>query len=264
MDKSKHHLKGIRCEMWGEHIFINLSADGPDLRTYLGPVASDFEWASRLRPSNRRSRVIACNWRVAIEAFIEVYHITTIHPETVSGTIDYRGTVSTFFPNGHSRMIVPATESYYQPPPAEIPADWDEGRALRGEANVSYHIFPNLLAPASQTGYILMEFWPLDHNHTEIVTSVVERDWGEGDPPPEHLQRAEYFDVVLDEDTWNMEHIQHSLLSPSFPGPKCSYHEKRIYHLEEQVDRLLGEAVPAPLRVAPLLADRIVDTACAV
>jgi hypothetical protein len=61
-----------------------------------------------------------------------------------------------------------------------------------------------------------------------------------------------------------MEHIQHSLLSPSFAGPKCSYHEKRIYYLEQHVDRLLGDLVPEHLRVAPLLADRIVTTACAV
>ena len=264
MDRSKHNLKPVRCEMWGEHIFINLSPDGPDLATYLGPVAPDFEWASKLRPSNRRARVMACNWKIAIEAFIEVYHITTIHPETVSGSIDYRGTVSSFFPHGHSRMIVPNTAAYYKAPPEEIPEDWDEGRALRGEANVSYHIFPNLLTPASQTGYMLMEFWPLDHNHTEIVTWVVEQDWGEGEPPEDYFNRASYFDVVLDEDTWNMEHIQHSLLSPSFAGPKCSYHEKRIYYLEQHVDRLLGDLVPEHLRVAPLLADRIVTTACAV
>ena len=58
--------------------------------------------------------------------------------------------------------------------------------------------------------------------------------------------------------------FQHSLLSPSFAGPKCSYHEKRIYYLEQHVDRLLGDLVPEHLRVAPLLADRIVNTACAV
>lgn len=265
LDKSQHNLKPVRCEMWGEHIFINFDDGAPDLLTFLGPVAVDFEWASGLRPSNRRSRVMACNWRIAIEAFIEVYHITTIHPGSVADSIDYRGTVSSFFPNGHSRMIVPSTPKHYQAPPEVIPEDWDEGRALRGEANVSYHIFPNLLTPASQTGYMLMEFWPLDHNHTEIVTWVVDRDWGEGAPPPEYDQRGAYFDTVLDEDTWNMEHIQHSLLSPAFAGPKCSYHEKRIYYLEEHVDKALGvERVPEHLRVKPLLSDRIVTTAGAV
>ncbi len=122
----------------------------------------------------------------------------------------------------------------------------------------------NLLTPASETGYILMEFWPLGHEHTRIVTSVVEEDWGQGDPPPDYAQRAAYFDIVLDEDTWNMEHIQHSLRSPVFAGPKCSYHEKRIYHLEEHVDRMLGDHVPERLRVEPLLAGRIVRTAAAV
>jgi hypothetical protein len=110
-----------------------------------------------------------------------------------------------------------------------------------------------------------MEFWPIDHTHTRLATTVFEPGWGEGDPPAELAARAEGFDRVMDEDTWNMDHIQHSMLSPAFAGPKVGYHEKRIYNIEETVDRMIGaDRVPEALRVEPLLERYVVRTATSV
>lgn len=260
------HLHRVRCESWGGFIFINLSDDGPDLQTWLGPVGEDFAWTEGLRTSNRRERVMACNWRVAVEAFIEVYHISTVHPDTVGQGLNHRGTVSNFYRNGHSRMIVPnpgwPNVEKKEPRTPTNGADRDEAYELRGEVNVSYNIFPNLLVPAGQTGFMLMEFWPVDVTHTRIVTSVVEPDWGEGEPPEHLVQGGAYFDTILGEDAWNMEHVQHSYQSPHFEGPKIGVHEKRIYYLEQAIDAMIGpENVPEHLRVEPVLEKYIVDTA---
>jgi phenylpropionate dioxygenase-like ring-hydroxylating dioxygenase large terminal subunit len=260
-------LHKVRCESWGKFVFINLDDDAPDLETWLGPVAEDFAWAKDLRPTNRHERVMACNWRVCIEAFIEVYHIGTVHPDSVAKGIDHRGTVSSFYPNGHSRMIVPNV-GYDSGAPRDIkdiPEEFklqDEGAPLREEANVSYNLFPNILVPSGLSGFTLMEFWPIDVNHTKLVTWIVEPDWGEGEEPPAYKERADYFDIVLDEDTWNMEHIQRSYQSPHFDGPKIGVHEKRIYYLEQALDQTIGtDKVPEDLRVPPLLDKYIVDTA---
>jgi choline monooxygenase len=265
MDRSRLGLKPVRCETWGGYVFVNLSAEAPDLLTWLGPVADDFGWVAGLRPSNRRERVLNCHWRLAIEAFVEVYHVSTIHPQTVAQGIQHRGAVSTFFPFGHSRMICPNTPSTFVDEPRDLPAGWDEGRALRIQASVSYNIFPNLLTPASPTGFMLMEFWPLDPTHTRLATTVFEPSWGEGEPPAELAARAEGFDRVMDEDTWNMDHIQHAMLSPSFAGPKVGYHEKRIYNIEETVDRMIGaDRVPQALKVEPLLERYVAQAATSV
>lgn len=259
-------LHSVRCETWAGFVFINLGEDAPDLLTWLGPVVEDFAWIDGLRPSNKRERVMACNWRVAVEAFIEVYHIATVHPDTVAQGLNHRGTVSNFYPHGHSRMIVPLPGwpdvEKREPRTKANGREKDEGFDLRGETNVSYNIFPNLLTPAGLTGFMLMEFWPVDVNHTRIVTWVVEPDWGEGDPPENYVQGAESFDTILNEDAWNMEHIQHSYQSPQFEGPKIGVHEKRIYYLEQAIDAMIGpENVPEHLRVEPVLEKYIVDTA---
>ncbi|MDA0338735.1 MAG: aromatic ring-hydroxylating dioxygenase subunit alpha [Proteobacteria bacterium] len=261
LDDEKLH--SIRCEIWCGFIFINLSDDAPDLLTWLGPVAEDFNWVDGLRPSHRRERLLACNWRVCIEAFIEVYHIATVHPTTVGAGLNHRGTVSNFYTTGHSRMIVPNPD--WHDSNKAIPVNGhhpDEGRSFRSEVSVSYNLFPNLLAPAGQTGFTLMEFWPADVNHTRLVTSTVQPD---DHPEDERKAAQDYFDVIMDEDTWNMEHIQHSYQSPSFEGPKIGVHEKRLYFLEQSIDRMIGrENVPEHLRVEPLLEKYIVDTPQAV
>lgn len=256
-------LLPVRCEVWGGFVFINLSDDAPDLLTWLGPVAEDFAWIDGLRPSERRERLLACNWRVAIEAFIEVYHIGTVHPETVAQGLTHRGTVSNFYRHGHSRMIVPHPD--WNDPDKVAPKNGegnDPAYGFRGEVNVSYNIFPNVLVPSGPTGFTLMEFWPVDEGHTRLVTWVVQPDEM---TDKERRQAQDYFDIVLDEDTWNMEHIQLSYQTPGFQGLKIGVHEKRIYYLEESIDRMIGpDKVPEDLRIEPLLDKYVVDTPQAV
>jgi choline monooxygenase len=254
------NLSPIRCEVWAGFVFINLDKDAPDLESWLGPVAEDFAWVEGLRPSHRRERLLACSWRVAIEAFIEVYHIGTVHPNSVATTLNHRGTVSNFYPNGHSRMIVPNPNWYDADKDIDQGGeDTDEAFGFRGECNVSYNIFPNVLVPSGQTGFTLMEFWPVDEGHCRLVTWCVQPD----DHDAESRKMAQdYFDNVLDEDTWNMEHIQLSLKSPEFEGLKIGVHEKRIYYLEQSLDQMIGqENIPADLQVPPVLEKYIVHTA---
>ena len=52
----------------------------------------------------------------------------------------------------------------------------------------------------------------------------------------------------------NMAPMQRSLDSPGLRGIPINYQERRIWHFNEEVDRVIGvERVPAQLRVPPLL-----------
>jgi choline monooxygenase len=62
------------------------------------------------------------------------------------------------------------------------------------------------------------------------------------------------FDQIMAEDFQNMAPMQRSLESPAFTGVPINYQERRIWHFNEQVDRMIGVArIPEPLRMAPLL-----------
>jgi hypothetical protein len=56
------------------------------------------------------------------------------------------------------------------------------------------------------------------------------------------------------EDQQNMAPMQQSLESPALTGIPINYQERRIWHLHEQIDRMIGpDQVPEHLRMQQLL-----------
>ena len=62
------------------------------------------------------------------------------------------------------------------------------------------------------------------------------------------------FDQIMDEDMLNMAPMQESMESAVFTGIPLNYQERRIWHLHEQIDRMIGrDNIPEELRVEQLL-----------
>jgi len=47
----------------------------------------------KIRYVGKRSWDVNSNWKVCQDAFMEVYHLNTVHPDTVSQLLDHRGAV---------------------------------------------------------------------------------------------------------------------------------------------------------------------------
>ena len=77
------HLVDVKVDTWGGWIWINLDPNCESLREYLEPAASMLEpfQLQNLRYRWRRWLVFDCNWKVALEAFAETYHVPGTHPE---------------------------------------------------------------------------------------------------------------------------------------------------------------------------------------
>jgi phenylpropionate dioxygenase-like ring-hydroxylating dioxygenase large terminal subunit len=76
-------LSKVRVDTWGGWIWINLDPNGESLLEYLEPAASmldPFE-LQNMRFRWRKWGIFDCNWKVAMEAFCETYHVSTTHPE---------------------------------------------------------------------------------------------------------------------------------------------------------------------------------------
>ena len=76
-------LSKVRVDTWGGWIWINMDPDCEPLRDYLEPAASmldPFE-LQNMRVRWRKWGIFDCNWKVALEAFNETYHVQTTHPE---------------------------------------------------------------------------------------------------------------------------------------------------------------------------------------
>ena len=55
----------------------------------------------------RKTMHIACNWKAAVDAFLEVYHVKTIHSKSVGLMLDDHAAAITLYESGHSRTAVP-------------------------------------------------------------------------------------------------------------------------------------------------------------
>jgi choline monooxygenase len=253
LDKAARGLIPVRCETFRGLIFINEDPDAAPLLNRMGALAE--EWTHTL-PEGLRfdyhwSRTLGCNWKCALDAFQEVYHINTLHPNTVGAMLEHRAAAMALLPGGDSRMCVRYAGAEIDAAPA---AGWPQGEIFR-RSSVAHTLWPALNVPWSGTGGKLMLFWPRGPGRCEIEVYGLGPGWGEGPLPEDRVEANRRFDSILEEDVENLEAIQASLESDAFTGMMLGYAERRIYWSHEEIDRCIGpERIPAELRVAQVLA----------
>lgn len=252
-DKTTRGLLPVRCESYRGLIFINEDADAPTLLDHMGPLAEEWSHTGLedMRLDYHWSRVIDCNWKCALDAFQEVYHINTLHPRTVGAMLDHSGATMGLLPNGHSRMCVRITGADIETAPA---GGWPSGEVYR-RSSVAQTLWPALNVPWTSNSARFILFWPRSPGQCEVEVIGVGSDWGEGPLPEDRLAANANFDHILDEDVRNLESIQASLDSGAFTGMLLNYQERRIYWSHEEIDRAIGvDRVPPELRVQQVLA----------
>ena len=78
-------LTPVQVDTWGGWIWINMDPDAGPLREWLEPIASlidPFEF-DKMRYRFRFWGMFDCNWKVALEAFLEPYHVQGTHPQLI-------------------------------------------------------------------------------------------------------------------------------------------------------------------------------------
>lgn len=106
VDKAEHSLPEARVGTWGGFVFVNTATDAPPLEQYLENLPEHFaDWPLGDRYlSSHTVRVMPCNWKVALEAFIEAYHTMAVHPQLLPTAADSMTQYDVYGPHV-SRMI---------------------------------------------------------------------------------------------------------------------------------------------------------------
>jgi len=103
-------LPEVRTGTWGGFVFVTLDPDQDPLGTYLEILPEHFSiWPLDQRYTAAHVvRPLRCNWKVALEAFIESYHTVAVHPQLLKTSGDVQ-TQYDVYPGVHhvSRMITP-------------------------------------------------------------------------------------------------------------------------------------------------------------
>ncbi len=199
LNKAERGLTPVHCAVWKDFIFINVDpAPSQTLEEQLGPHATnlkDFPF-ERLRKTGIWTAVMDCNWKVAIDAFQEGYHVATVHagtmPNAFNGSLNpyCRPTSVRVYPGGN-RSITFMVSPEYKPDELEMwvrqrGANW-YAAAEDGSTNDfvgvnpendpffafdCHGIFPNLLVDPFIGGFYGHEFWPITVNKTRWIGSI--------------------------------------------------------------------------------------------
>ncbi|WP_194818213.1 SRPBCC family protein [Nocardia sp. XZ_19_385] len=126
VDDAKFALPQAQTGVWAGFVFVNPDPDAVPLQTYLGEVEKHFSYfkLEQRFKAVHVAKVIDCNWKVGLEAFIESYHVISTHPQL----LEYLGDSNTQYDvyrgadgqPGFNRMITPqATSSPHLEEPLE-------------------------------------------------------------------------------------------------------------------------------------------------
>ena len=262
-DQQCYSLGAVSCARLGNWIFVNEDPNAQPLLDSLGEIVPLWEEVepTRTRFVHKKSYHVKCNVKVLLDAFLEVYHLKSIHQQTVDRFLDHRGTTITLWPRGHSLMVTPNRRPEWTDPGTRGLPKVANASEITARHNPSYHLYPNLVTPIADSGIPFILFWPCGAREMEIEVVWFAPDWGGGPLDPMWETRIANFERILYEDTQFAEYIQESVESTGYRGLNLNYQERRIYHWHEELDRRIGaERVPPALRVEPLLAPYVVDT----
>ncbi|HEX7857482.1 MAG TPA: aromatic ring-hydroxylating dioxygenase subunit alpha [Sphingobium sp.] len=83
LDQGDLALTEVRTELSMGCVFINFDKDAPPLRECLGPLAAGLDAynADQMRAEWCFATVLPANWKIAMEAFMEGYHVMRTHPQ---------------------------------------------------------------------------------------------------------------------------------------------------------------------------------------
>ncbi|MBA3253720.1 MAG: aromatic ring-hydroxylating dioxygenase subunit alpha [Pseudomonadota bacterium] len=158
-------LKPVRCELWHQLIFVNLSGDAPRLTDYVRPLAE--RWANRdftlLRHGGGLKFEIRANWKLVIENYCERYHLPSVHPALNR----YSGIDHSFQIIGEGLYSGVGSSSYAPPLVGDLPLPGFPGVAEDQKRIAEFvSLFPNVMLGCLYDHFYAFILQPVSSGHT--------------------------------------------------------------------------------------------------
>ncbi|MGE0718142.1 MAG: aromatic ring-hydroxylating dioxygenase subunit alpha [Alphaproteobacteria bacterium] len=212
-------LERVRHALWNGLVFVNLSGDAEPFADFVAPLAG--RWAhldmTGLAHGHSLRFALAANWKLACENFVDIYHISKVHPslnrynskmqhhEFVDIGRDFIGSYTDrFTPADNAAGTLPKI-----PRVAGEPVQFNDAMA----------VFPNLLLTLFDDHFRAIIVEPDGHDRAVERVAVFFPAAAMTDELAEHRRiAAERFPVFNDEDVAVCEGLQRSFARHGFPA----------------------------------------------
>jgi phenylpropionate dioxygenase-like ring-hydroxylating dioxygenase large terminal subunit len=232
LDKSTLGLKPLHAREHGGLVFI--TQEGEPAASALAHIPDLIAPDQRVYSSGARSQ--PSNWKIALEGFLEGYHIRTTHPESfLPYGFDNLNVVETFGRN--ARVIFPfkRIEKLKTVAAAE--------RRITGYVTLVYHLFPNALVIVLSNHTILLVLEPNGVSETNVVAyAMTNAKRGEEDPVAAAKRDAEFVsNTGAGEDRAMVCAIQHGMAGDANDAFTFGRFESAIVHLHKNLNAALAK-----------------------
>jgi choline monooxygenase len=235
-DRSTMGMVPLRCETWGQFIFVNFNLKAEPLSAFLGQIpqqAKGFQFEG-LEFAERRDYVIDCNWKVYVDNYLEGYHIPIAHPGLMK-EIDYaQYRVDTF--RYHSQQFAPIRAMQSE----------DAGERLYAPGTglpdaLYFWVFPNLMLNIYPDNIQTNVIVPLSHEKTLTIFEWFFLDTGTEKVRERIRKTIAFSDEVQKEDVNLCEHVQRGLRSSTYDRGRYSVkRENGVHHFHMLLNEFLA------------------------
>ncbi len=225
LDKSKHGLKQVHAFEHGGLVFVTQEGAAPG--NYFADIPAIIGADQRVYSSGVRET--PANWKIALEGFLEGYHIRTTHPESfLPYGFDNLNVVETF--GRHARVVFPfkRIEKLRDVAPAQ--------REVSGYVTLVYHIFPNVqvIRLSSHTVMLVLEPTGVGTNN-QVAYLLTNRGCGDDALAAAKKDMAFVSQTGAEEDRAMVTAIQRGLSADANDAFTFGRFESAIVHLHKNL-----------------------------
>lgn len=250
LDKSCMGLKKAQCEVWQGLVFVNLDLNASSLKNALAPIKNrilPYDNIGSLSFNDGYRYVINANWKIFVENYMDIYHLSHIHKESLK-EYDHKNSHYEFV-NNHWLFYQPLSET------GDSSSKWwnlsmGQIDSFNGEkgAYVSM-LFPNFGITATENLCLFVQIEALSPESTQITVYVKSNygskeyklpmvyDYRRGTTP---IQKLLEKPDVMNEDIYACEMIQRNLKSSHFEvGALAQNLERPLFEYQMILQKLM-------------------------
>lgn len=255
LNKADRGLLPVRCESWRGMIYLNLDDAAEPLTDFLAPIERYTEGfpVETLVTKDHFYLEMDCNWKLAFHNFLEIYHVSSVHPQLLAPYFNIPSFTISLLDRGHMRFAIGKKKgrSIYENDGPPVAANMDKAFS---DYVISLPIFPNVFIALDPAGFALQSFWPVGPDRSIMEIRLVGWETADQNEGDYWIAMRDRVEGILKEDKHLFLSLQRSVKSGILPTILPGYQERSFYWFEEEIDRRIGESnIPEGMQITQLL-----------